>query len=453
MGRRWISVRRQANWRQAELPFLQRSRRLDRAFKVVIVVSTISILLGLALGTREGRNSTARLGFHSKRTISWLIGAGVDRSDFEAQVARDRRNGIELVRGFLGKVADDKGPTMREFLQVAGMDRDSAVLRWGNVDWTLALSSKVFEPEDSGRSYQLKPNTRSIWLINLTIDKVQAMFEIPDTPEARRLGEAVGGRVVPESLQTTNSWGCRGPEPDPNAAVRGIVLGDSTMQGLLVGDDQTPPIRLESALRSDLGVSVSILNTGHLGYSPEQYYHTLIAYYKRFRPRFVIISICGNDFGDMTVEDNWAEGEYWLDLIVQFCRTNGLGYLAVPVPLEPTMLGRRDETLFPGKVSRIYDGSGLNYLNPIEEFTTEHLQLKAQLIRDGLPPFTNSPLFNGKYNDKHLSPLGCDLWARIVARRLELMWAVQNPVANPPGTGRAPSSKERSQPGIPAPNS
>jgi hypothetical protein len=250
------------------------------------------------------------------------------------------------------------------------------------------------------------------------------MFEIPDTPEARRLGEAVGGRVVPESLQTTNSWGCRGTEPDPDATVRGIVLGDSNMQGLLVGDDQAPPSRLESTLRSDLGVSVSILNTGHLGYSPEQYYHTLRAYFERFHPQFVIISICDNDFGDMSVKDNWDEGEYWLDAIAQFCRTRGLTYLAVPVPQEDAMLGRRNESVFPGKVSQVFDGSGLNYLNPLEEFTTEHLKLKARSIRDG-QPFTQSPLFNRKYNDNHLSPIGCDLWARIVARRLEQLNPLQ----------------------------
>ena len=31
---------------------------------------------------------------------------------------------------------------------------------------------------------------------------------------------------VETSRQTTNSWGLRGPEPDRNAPLRGIVLGD-----------------------------------------------------------------------------------------------------------------------------------------------------------------------------------------------------------------------------------
>ncbi len=169
------------------------------------------------------------------------------------------------------------------------------------------------------------------------IEGVQAMFEIPDTPEARRLGEEVGGRVVPESVQTTNSWGCRGPEPDPSAPIRGIVLGDSTMQGLLVGDDQTPPFRLEARLKAELGVPVSILNTGHLGYSPEQYYHTLLAYFDRFRPQFVIIGLCANDFGDMKDPKNWSETEHWLDAISQFCRSRELEFIYVPLPVEEPM--------------------------------------------------------------------------------------------------------------------
>jgi hypothetical protein len=424
---RFFSVgRRGPSRRQGELPFLRRARRLDRAFKAGILASVGLAILAMILGTSTGRHSSARVGFEARKAVAWLLGFEVDRAEFEAQRHRERLRGADLVRGFLGDVADAKGPTMREFLRVARMDRDSAVVRWGNVNWSLALSSAVFEPDDSGRSYRLRPDTRSVWLINLTIDKVSAMFEIPDTPEARRLGEAVGGRVVPESVQSTNSWGCRGPEPDPKAAVRGLVLGDSNMQGLLVGDDQTPPARLEARLRADLGASVSVLNTGHLGYSPEQYYYTLVAYFGRFRPQFVIVSICDNDFGDLRVAANWAEGEYWLDAIAQFCRTRGVYFLAVPVPQEDALLGRRDEGLFPGKVSTILDGSGLNYLNPVEEFATEQLKLRAGAVREGRA-LAHSPLFNRKYGDNHLSPEGCDLWARIVARRLRLAWAIQNP--------------------------
>jgi lysophospholipase L1-like esterase len=395
-------------------------------FKRIIASLTILGLVGLLLGHPEGRSLVFRTVFESRKFVGWLLGFPEDRSAFEAQRDRDRRRGIEQTREALGQVATDGGPTMRDFLHVAKFDRDSAVIRWGNFNYTLALSSAVFEPDDAGRSYRLRPLTRSVWLINLTMYRVDAMFEIPDTPECRKLGEAIGGRVVPESVQTTNSWGCRGPEPDVNATVRGIVLGDSNMQGLLVGDDQTPPVRLEAALRADLGVDVSVLNTGVLGYSPEQYYYSLMAFSEKFKPQFVIISLCNNDFGDMSRPENWAEGEYWLDEIAQFCRTRGVVCLAVPVPQEDAMTGRRNETIFPAQVSKIFDGSGQSYLNVVDEFTTEHLSLKARAIRENRP-FPNSPLFNRRYGDNHMSALGCDLWARIVARRLRLIWETQMP--------------------------
>lgn len=408
---------------QRELPFLTRSRRLDRLFKRIIIATTFLFIFGAVFGTRVGRNLSFRMVYESKRAVAKILGFADDRSAYEAQRDRERVRGIDQAREALGNVAA-KNPKFAELLGVAKLDRDSAIVRWGNFDWTLALSSAVFENDDAGRSYKLLPNTRSVWLINLTVDKVSAMFEIPDTPEARRLGEGVGGRVVPESVQTTNSWGCRGPEPDPKAELRGIVLGDSNMQGLLVGDDQTPPVRLEAALKSDLGVSVSVLNTGVLGYSPEQYYYSLMAFHERFPPDFVVVSICNNDFGDLNNLANWAEGEYWLDAIAQFCRTRGIICLVVPVPQEDAMTGRRNETVFPAQVSKIFDGSGQQYINPIEEFTTEHLTLKARALRDA-KPFPNSPLFNRRYGDNHMSPLGCDLWAKLVARRIRLIGEIQ----------------------------
>ncbi len=64
---------------------------------------------------------------------------------------------------------------------------------------------------------------------------------------------------------------------------------------------------------------VSVFNTGHIGYSPEQYYHTLLEYFDRFRPDFVLVSVCSNDFGDsasaLPGRGDWAEGKSWLNVI------------------------------------------------------------------------------------------------------------------------------------------
>ena len=83
------------------------------------------------------------------------------------------------------------------------------------------------------------------------------------------------------------------------ARLRGIILGDSYMQGLFVGDDQTPCECLKRCLSQQLNVRTEILNTGHLGYSPEQEYYTLKEYDERFHPQFVILSLFANDFGDL----------------------------------------------------------------------------------------------------------------------------------------------------------
>ena len=242
----------------------------------------------------------------------------------EAQRHRDRLQGSSWSRNSWRLVADKGGPTMREFLRVAGMDRDSAVIRWGNFDWTLALSSAVFEPDDTGRSYRLKPNTRSVWLINLTINKVLAMFEIPDTPEARRLGEAVGGRVVPgvgpddQLLGLPRSRarpGGAGPRDRPRRLEHARVArrrrpdAAGPARSRCSGRPRRPRLDPEHGTSRLLARAVLLQLDGLLRPIP---------------PQFVIISICDNDFGDMKVDENWDESEYWLDVIAQFCRTRGV---------------------------------------------------------------------------------------------------------------------------------
>ena len=179
------------------------------------------------------------------------------------------------------------------------MDPDTAVIRWGNFDGTLVLSSGVFEPDDFGRSYRFKPGLRSVWFIGVSLRGALCQFQVPDTTEARDAVGSLGAALVPESVQVTNSWGFRGPEPDTKAPLRGIVLGDSVIQGVLVGDDQTPPACLERELARKTGLRASVLNAGVLGYSTEQYYFTLERFGERMAPQFVIVGLCGNDFGEL----------------------------------------------------------------------------------------------------------------------------------------------------------
>ena len=127
-------------------------------------------------------------------------------------------------------------PPRQRLLRFAGMDPDHVLLRWGNFDRTVMLPSTVFEADESGRSYRFRPNVRSIWIRNFPAKgAVKAYFQIPDTPEAA--GRGPGDRCHDRrrlGAKRRIPGACRGPEPDLEAPFRGIVLGDSYMQGLFV---------------------------------------------------------------------------------------------------------------------------------------------------------------------------------------------------------------------------
>ena len=247
--------------------------------------------------------------------------------EVEAQWRVRRQHGIEETHKSLAGFYNATTKEVRELFQVAGMDPEHALIRYGRADQAFVISPQVFELDEHGRSYRFRPNTRSIWLRQITIRGGPfAMFQVLDTPDHRAAAARAGAIVDEGSVQNTNSWGLRGAEPDASAAVRGIVLGDSFMQGMFNGDGDTPPLDLERYLQAAWRVPVSILNTGHIGYSPEQYYYALREYGDLFRPQFVVVSVCPNDFGDgpavlLGKGDWYKEAEYWLDEIRMWCNS------------------------------------------------------------------------------------------------------------------------------------
>jgi GDSL-like Lipase/Acylhydrolase family len=407
---------------QRRLAFVVRAERRERAFKRAIVSLTTLVLVGLAGGTSSGRYAAANLTFQARALWDRVLGAPPDRAAYEARLRLERLHSAASARRALAEVAAP-GSALDVFLRTASMDAKSAVIRWANVDHSIVLSSAVFEPDDD-RSYRLKPRVRSVWVIGLSFESVLAMFLIPDTPEARAAAERAGGRVVRSSLQTTNSWGCRGPEPDTTAPVRVIVLGDSMMQGALVGDTESPPARLEAQLSHALAAPVSVLNTGHIGYSVEQYDQTLRAFGDRFHPHYVVISICGNDFGDRGNPANWVEGKYWLDRITNLCYQRRWEYLLVPGPGQSTLTGPRNLHEYQCQVNGIFGHGGTQYVDPLEAFTDALLRVQNDGSRKGVKD--PDPFYNTRFlGDQHHSALGSDVWARAVARRLLLVWDSQ----------------------------
>src|SRR5262249_37371095 len=155
---------------------------------------------------------------------------------------------------------------------------------------------------------------------------------------------------------------------------------------------------LKQRLAERLGVRAEVLNTGHLGYSPEQEYFTLREYADRIRPQFVILSLFANDFGDLFEvldgKGDYEEAKYWLGEVSQFCRTRQSPLLIVPAPWVNQVEGERRSGFYPGNVSNILEPIGMFYLDPIDAFTDETLRLREQRRREGKPTSPN-PLFNG----------------------------------------------------------
>jgi hypothetical protein len=402
------------------------SQHRERWFKRAILAATCLVIAIMLGASPRGRYLVASLASEARQAARQTIGLPQPREELDEAWRRYRLHGIAESRQALPGIYAEAGPAIQRLMRYAGLDPEQGLLRWGNFNRTLLLPSTIFEADETGRSYRLRPNTRSIWLRNVTVKSgILMFFLVPDRPE---LAEAIKGTAaipVETSRQTINSWGLRGPEPDPDAPLRGIVLGDSFMQGLFIGDDETPPERLRRYLQTHLKTRVSLLNTGVLGYSPEQYYYSLLTFLERFRPKFVVISVFTNDFGeDHEVPTkglgDWDEGKYWLGKISQICRSQQLTQLIVPVPYAPHLFAQRKGGYYPGTVSNILEVSGLMFLDPADDFINAHLEGLINGERKGKRP-SGSSLFNDQFGDGHFSALGSEVWATSVGRRLILL--------------------------------
>ncbi len=433
---RWEGVTRKRQPRQERFAFEVQLDRHERWFKRAIVLGTALVIVGTLMGTGAGRYLVGRVAFEVHAAAGRWIGLPQDRAVIEADWKLRRERDVEQTRGTFREVYAEASPAARRLLEFGGLDPDVGVLRWGNYDRIMLLPSTVFLPDDHGRAYRLRPNTRSIWLRNFDLPRgLAGFFLMPDMPELRQAIAGTGASIVPGSTQTTNSWGCRGPEPDLNAPLRGLMLGDSNMQGLFIGDEETPAECLRRELQGRLGVRVSVLNTGHLGYSPEQIEHTLGEYGDRFRPHFVVFSFCSNDFGSLfdPVPDrrDVEEAQYWLEQITQYCRRRDILQVNTPIPLEREVTAARHEGTYPGRVCNLLATGSMNYCNPVEAFVNEHLRLQVERDRRGEKRASTSPLFNGAIGDGHMSALGAALWGKVLGARVALLLEGERKVPPP----------------------
>lgn len=414
-------------YRQRVFAFVARRRRLDRVFKGAIAASTLVLVIALLSAIPAGRNLAGWAAARSHWFVSRCLGVDPDRATIDADWQRQREYGITTSRASFANGFVQFNATQRRLLRFAGMDPDHVLLRWGNFDQTVILPSTVFEADDSGRSYRLRPNVRSIWIRGFPgLGVTKSCFQIPDTPEGPSLVLGTGAEIVPGSEQSTNSWGLRGPEPDLSAPFRGIVLGDSFMQGLFVGPSETPVECLKRDLTIRLHAPTEILNTGVLGYSPEQSYFTLLEFEKRFHPQFVVVSLFANDFASDFDEvlqgkaGDWEEGKYWLSRIRLFCGARRLTCLYVPVPWIGQIQGTHLAGNYPGPLSNLLQVNGYEYLDPINAFANVYLENSIEELRRG-STLPSNPFFNGRIGDAHFSARGCEVWADAVGKRLALL--------------------------------
>ncbi len=423
--------------RQRVLPFLERSERRFRMFRWGIAASTALLIVGMIEFSAAGRYHVRIWTDRAHDAVRYgLLGLQQDRERIEANWRARREHGIEQTYQRLSSFYQETDDGTRELFRVAGMDPDHALVRYGRGDAGFVISPQVFERDDRGRSYRFRPGIRSVWLRQITLHNGPfGLFQVLDTPAHRAAAGRAGAIVDEGSIQHTNSWGLRGPEPDLSAPVRGIVLGDSFMQGMFNSDADTPSRYLERRLESTWREPVTIVNTGHIGYSPEQYYYTLEEYGERVKPQFVVVSVCPNDFGEgMEVlhgrGDWFEEAGYWLGEIRRWCLGHQAICLMVPVPTNLQIEGLRDDDWYPGRICRIVRTISARYCDPLNDFTDEFLRLRRRGEREGHPS-PRCALFNYQIDDDHFSPVGAALWAKVVARRLALL--LDPPIPSPRG--------------------
>jgi hypothetical protein len=428
MRRNWwrLELVRRPAAQQQLLPFQSRIEALHRRFKRLISIFTCIAIAAIVGGTATGRHTAASLVEWFKQGARKAIGLEATDAERDAQRLARRQRTTEATSQALDRYYRTAPPEMRQLFDVTGMDPQTGLIGSGRASNGFLLSSKVFAKDDHGRSYRLRPNTRSVWLRQVTLQKGPfGLFLVPDTPEVRRAAGTAGAIVDELSRQTTNSWGLRGPEPNPSAPLRGIVLGDSFMLGMFNGDNDTPPLYLEREMSARWERPVSILNTGHIGYAPEQYYFSLREYGPRFQPHFVVVSVCPNDFGDdwdviSGKGDDWDEATQWLEAIVVWCHSQMIPCLLVTVPCNVQIDGNRKDANYPGRISNLFRGGGFSYLNPLDIFIDEHLRLMREGEQRSNRP-RSSPLYNGHIADNHFSPAGAALWAKTVCNRLSYL--------------------------------
>lgn len=376
--------------------------RHDRLFKAIVVGATALTMAVIALANRRA----------CLRLFAWARGQRVGRS---TKVPQER---IHATRERARDVFGQMSPLEQRLLDAAGLAPDRALFAQANLDTVMAFSSKVFQ-QHSECGYRFRPGMRALWVEWTLPEGFPAPLLVPDTPEIRECAAQLGKRIF--STERYNALGFRGPEPDPNAAVRVLELGDSFLHGILLDEHETPSAQLEQALQKRLrSVTVSVFNTGVIGYSTEQEYHTLVEQYEHFRPNVVILHFFANDVHPdyqtvlETGEGDWHLAWEWIERIQQFCRARHVPIQLVSmIPARPQLtVAGRSLANYQGKFTQGLPLARNRVVDSLDALVLANERLRATGVSDWRMDAT-MPVF--LRDDAHFSPAGAAAYAAVVA--------------------------------------
>src|SRR5262249_51390925 len=155
------------------------------------VLATLAAVGCVVAASPRGRYLAIGLADKARQVANRGLGRTPDRRDIDEEWRRYRLQGVEDTRRQFREVFVEMDPPLQDLMRYAGNDPESGLLRWGNLTQTLLLPSTVFEPDDTGRSYRLRPRTRAVWLRNLIIQKIPLTFFL--VPETLELPRAMAG--------------------------------------------------------------------------------------------------------------------------------------------------------------------------------------------------------------------------------------------------------------------
>ncbi len=199
---------------QRNLPFIERSDRRERMFKRTIVTVTLLVVAAMCIATPAGRFHILLWAGQARKVIAGgLAGLAPDRAQIDAEWRLRRERGITATRENLIDFYRSTTEEMRELFRVAAMDPEHGLIRYGRADEAFGNLRAGLRADEHGRSYRFRPNTRSIWLRQITLrNGPLGLFQVLDTPQIRAAADRARAIVDLGSMQMTNSWGLR-PSP------------------------------------------------------------------------------------------------------------------------------------------------------------------------------------------------------------------------------------------------